>query len=146
MHKLLQNMPDPDEVVNSILSSLNLSYELLPLHLKRCLAYCSIFPKGYEFERDDLVKLRVSEGLLKSERVHDGNTQEDICQSLRGSLPNCCIDSSSNHAAIIGIVMPGAIHDLAQSKSVYECARVDRSGVQHGKLTMARCASFVGPI
>jgi NB-ARC domain/Leucine rich repeat len=144
-HRLLQDMPDPDEVVDDILSILKLSYELLPLNLKKCFAYCSIFPKGYEFDRDHLVQLWVSEDLLKPERIRESKTLEDIgrkqfTELLSRSFFQPCREPCGHNR----YVMPGAIHDLAQSVSVYECVRVDCSGVQHGELTMARYASFCG--
>lgn len=33
-------------------------------HLKRCLAYCSLFPHNYDFDRDNLVQLWVAEGFI----------------------------------------------------------------------------------
>ncbi|XP_060195669.1 putative disease resistance RPP13-like protein 1 [Lycium barbarum] len=51
------------------------SYYSLPPHLKKCFAYCSLFPPGHEFEMNTLVLLWMAEGLIQpiSER-----RQEDI--------------------------------------------------------------------
>lgn len=51
-----------------ILSCLRLSYRFLSRQLKQCFAYCSVFPKGYEFDKDDLVHLWMADGLLEQHR------------------------------------------------------------------------------
>ncbi|XP_078152248.1 putative disease resistance protein RGA4 [Carex rostrata] len=139
--RLLGDMPDPDEVVDNILPTLKLSYELLTLPLKRCFAYCSIFPKGYEFDRDNLIKLWVSEGLAKSERHRESRTPEDIGKK---QFTDLLWRSFFQPCGRNRYVMPGAIHDLCQSVSVYECARGGHSGIQYDKHKMVRYASLCG--
>ncbi|KAL5737339.1 hypothetical protein ACOSP7_030100 [Xanthoceras sorbifolium] len=50
--------------------ALKLSYYHLPPHLKRCYAYCAIFPKDYEFEEHELVLLWMAEGLIQQSDVN----------------------------------------------------------------------------
>ncbi|GAY31822.1 hypothetical protein CUMW_272350 [Citrus unshiu] len=72
-----------------ILPVLRLSYHYLPSCLKRCFTYCAIFPKDYEFEKNELVFLWVAEGMIQQsmtdKRLEDlGN--ELFCDLLSRSL------------------------------------------------------------
>ncbi|CAN6295260.1 unnamed protein product [Urochloa humidicola] len=57
---------EADKNTNNILPSLQISYQHLPYHLKQCFAFCSILPQGVEFEKDELVRLWIADGLVKS--------------------------------------------------------------------------------
>ncbi|XP_072956639.1 putative disease resistance protein RGA3 [Typha angustifolia] len=49
---------------DDIIQVLKLSYRHLPVHLQRCFAYCSLFPKDWEFQRDDLMYMWIAQGLI----------------------------------------------------------------------------------
>ncbi|XXG41275.1 hypothetical protein AAC387_Pa01g1771 [Persea americana] len=57
---------DLPEERNDILPALRLSYHHLPTHLKRCFAYCCVFPKGSKVEGNRLVLMWMAQGFIQS--------------------------------------------------------------------------------
>lgn len=50
---------------NEILPALMLSYKYLPIHLKPLFLFCSMFPKGYLFEKDELVRFWMAHNYIQ---------------------------------------------------------------------------------
>nr|XP_028955146.1 putative disease resistance RPP13-like protein 1 [Malus domestica]XP_028955147.1 putative disease resistance RPP13-like protein 1 [Malus domestica] len=108
---------------NSVLPSLRLSYHYLPSYLKRCFAYCSIFPKGYELEKENVILLWVAEGLIPQserekameevgERYFDELLSRSLFQKPRLDQPS--------------FTMHDLINDLAMFVSREFCFRLDQ--------------------
>ncbi|XP_057963164.1 putative disease resistance RPP13-like protein 1 [Malania oleifera] len=119
LSRKIWDLPDDER---DILHTLRLSYDHLPVHLKQCFAYCSIFPKHYEFVKDSLVLLWLSEGFLLqpkgNKRLEDvgGDYFNDLV-SMSFFLP------SSNHKS--HFVMHELMKDLAQYVSGDLCFRLE---------------------
>ncbi|GKV47353.1 hypothetical protein SLEP1_g54259 [Rubroshorea leprosula] len=62
---------------SDIFPVLILSYNDLPFHLKRCFAYCALFPNDYEFDKMELVRLWMAEGLLQQQSGGKKQMEED---------------------------------------------------------------------
>ena len=107
-----------------ILPVLRLSYYYLPSHLKRCFAYCSIFPKDYEFEKDKLVLLWMAEGLLQKPKEDRSMEFEEIGEEYFNDLVSMSFFQQSNKSKS-HFLMHDLIHDLAKSISGKFCFSLD---------------------
>ncbi|KAL5564668.1 hypothetical protein UlMin_027832 [Ulmus minor] len=96
-----------------IVPALWLSYHFLPPVLKRCFAYCSIFPRDYEFGESDMKKiilLWMAEGLLTSE---NGKRMEDVGRAYLQALITRSFFQQSSTRWGSAVVMHDLVHDLA---------------------------------
>ncbi|KAJ0735484.1 putative virus X resistance protein-like, coiled-coil [Helianthus annuus] len=59
------------EEINVLPAILKLSYDNLLPHLKRCFAYCCLFPKGYAMTKDELTMLWVANGFITPKGGND---------------------------------------------------------------------------
>ncbi|KAK2649826.1 hypothetical protein Ddye_017315 [Dipteronia dyeriana] len=124
----------PIEDGNGILPSLNLSYQHLPSHLKLCFTYCSLFPKGYVFNKDKLVRLWMAEGFIHPE---GRMPMELVGQSYFDTLfKRSFFQSANGHQQKQSeYIMHDLIHDLAQSISVGGHLRVQDAEMNNTKKT-----------
>ncbi|XP_019080014.1 putative disease resistance RPP13-like protein 1 [Vitis vinifera] len=127
---------------NSILPALKLSYHHLPSHLKCCFAYCSIFPKDYEFNVDELVLLWMGEGFLH--QVNRKKQMEEIGTAYFHELLARSFFQQSNHHSS-QFVMHDLIHDLAQLVAGDVCFNLEdklENDDQHAISARARHSCF----
>ncbi|XP_024158616.1 putative disease resistance RPP13-like protein 1 isoform X2 [Rosa chinensis] len=104
---------------NGILPALWLSYHYLPPHLKRCFAYCSIFPQDHMFHKPDLVLLWMAEDLLPSKLK---TTFEEVGGNYFDDLVS---RSFFQHELYQHFTMHDLIHDLANFVSGEFCVRLE---------------------
>ncbi|KAJ9701364.1 hypothetical protein PVL29_006632 [Vitis rotundifolia] len=110
-----------------ILPSLMLSYHHLSLPLKRCFAYCSIFPKNHEFDKQKLILLWMAEGLLQLSQCN--KREEEVGDLYFNEL----VDKSFFQESIrqeACFVMHDLIHDLAQHMSLEFCVQFEDAKVE----------------
>nr|XP_024925252.2 putative disease resistance RPP13-like protein 1 [Ziziphus jujuba var. spinosa]XP_024925253.2 putative disease resistance RPP13-like protein 1 [Ziziphus jujuba var. spinosa] len=92
----------------NILPALWLSYYYLPPCLKWCFAYCSIFPKDYEFKKKELTCLWMAGDLLLPENKM---MPEEVGEKYFDELESRSLFEKNNTK---GFTMHGLLNDLAK--------------------------------
>ncbi|CAL8115571.1 unnamed protein product [Prunus armeniaca] len=127
----------PPEKCNTI-PALRLSYHYLPTHLKRCFAYCSIFPKGYEFQKEDIVLLWVAESLIP--QAESENRMEELTKKYFDDLLSRSFFQRSRYVKS-QFTMHDLINDLAMSVARESCLRWE-GGESHEVFKRVRHLSY----
>ena len=97
------------------------------MHLKRCFAYCSIFPKDHEFDKENLILLWMAEGLLQFSKSNE--RMEKVGEHYFDELLSKSFFQKSVSEKSC-FVMHDLIHDLAQYISREFCIRIEDDKVQ----------------
>ncbi|XP_062109178.1 putative disease resistance protein RGA3 isoform X1 [Humulus lupulus] len=108
-----------DQVENEVFVPFLLSYYDLPPLEKRCLLYCSIFPKDYEIDRVELIQLWMSQGYLSSSE-EDERKGIDCFENLatRTFFQDFKTDEEEN---IIRCKMHDIVHDFVLFLTKNDC-------------------------
>ncbi|KAG8645744.1 putative disease resistance protein RGA3 [Manihot esculenta] len=123
---------------------LKLSYDDLPYHLKQCFAYCAMFPKDYEFGKEDLIQLWMAQGYVQSRSQSKDENLEEIGEGYFNELLFRSFFQKANNC----YKMHDLISDLAQSMAGDSCLVLDDNTkyvpnrIQHvfsGNLSFEEC-------
>ena len=99
----------------SIMPMLKLSYQNLPLGLRQCFAYCCLYPKDWEIQKDELIQLWMAQGYLESSI--ETQTMEEVGNQyvkillMRSFFHDALI---SEYGDIKSFKMHDLMHDLAK--------------------------------
>ncbi|XP_058771517.1 putative disease resistance protein At3g14460 isoform X2 [Vicia villosa] len=97
---------------SKIIPALRISYHYLPPYLKRCFVYCSLFPKDYKFDKDELILLWMAEDLLHPSE--NNKTLEEVGYGYFNDLVSkSFFQHSDNGNFKQHFVMHDLVHDLA---------------------------------
>nr|KYP51320.1 Putative disease resistance RPP13-like protein 1 [Cajanus cajan] len=119
---LLRSVVDVEEwnrILNSnlwahddVTPALRISYLHLPAHLKRCFAYCSIFPKQHLLDRKELILLWMAEGFLQ--QIHGEKSLESVGDECFNELLSRSLIEKDKAKVEEKFRMHDLIYDLAR--------------------------------
>ncbi|KAD4982095.1 hypothetical protein E3N88_18766 [Mikania micrantha] len=120
-----------DDHNGSIMESLALSYNHLPLHLRECFLYLGGFPEDYKFKVRWLVLLWIAEGFIQE----DGNKSlEDIAEGYLMDLIGRNLVTVAHRSNCNGGVKACKVHDLVRELCLRK-AKEDGFILQTGRQT-----------
>ncbi|XP_042384270.1 putative disease resistance protein RGA1 [Zingiber officinale] len=99
---------------DKVLAVLKLSYDALPLRSKKCFAFASLFSKDVKMKKDELIKLWIANGFVRSEGNFDAETVGEhvfddlVLRSFFLLVPSQYVTECTMH---------DLMHDLARSVS-----------------------------
>ncbi|KAJ1399396.1 Virus X resistance protein-like, coiled-coil domain [Sesbania bispinosa] len=114
------------EEEDSIMPVLKLSYQDLSPRERQCFAYCSLYPKDYEIEKDELIQMWMAHGYLESSI--EGKLMEDVGNQLVKTffMKSLFQDAEiTPYGDIFSFKMHDLIHDLAKLVAGNDCCYLD---------------------
>nr|CAI64489.1 OSJNBa0065H10.8 [Oryza sativa Japonica Group] len=108
-----------DHGIGQVSSILNLSFDDLPYHLKKCFLYCSIYPEDFMIKRKILIRAWIAEGLIKEKGQ---GTMEEVADDYLNQL----VQRSLLQAAVqneFGRAKRCCIHDLIREMIVHRSTK-----------------------
>ncbi|XP_044318118.1 putative disease resistance protein RGA4 [Triticum aestivum] len=126
------------DLINKRTGPLWWSYYQLDEQARRCFAYCSIFPRRHRLRRDDLVRLWVAEGFIRS--TDEGGDIEEVAEEIFNEL----LSISFLQPVVRGweyyyygmgkdhYLVHDLLHDLAEAVAGSDCFRIDNNTSQKG--------------
>ncbi|WVZ83688.1 hypothetical protein U9M48_030812 [Paspalum notatum var. saurae] len=114
---------------HDIMPALKLSYDYLPFHLQQCFSYCTLFPKDYKFDRNELIHWWIGLDVLH----HSGGQNKSI-----EDIGLCYLKDLEDHGFFNGDKMSqkpcytihDLLHDLGLKAASHECLSIDRANVE----------------
>uniref|UniRef100_A0A0E0ARR6 Uncharacterized protein n=1 Tax=Oryza glumipatula TaxID=40148 RepID=A0A0E0ARR6_9ORYZ len=97
--------------------ALMLSFNHLPYHLQLLFSYCAVFPKGYRFDKEQLIRMWITLGFV----VDQWRNLEDAASYSFDDL----VDRSFFQNDGQQFIVHDLLHDVAQQVSVHECLAID---------------------
>nr|ALO70100.1 NBS-LRR-like resistance protein [Oryza sativa] len=106
-----------------VLPALKLSYDRMPVQLKRCFVFLSLLPKGYYFWKEDMINLWMCLGLLK--QYCTGHHENIGRMYFNDLIQRAMIQRAESDEKLECFVTHDLIHDLAHFASGGDFLRIN---------------------
>ncbi|XP_021774977.1 putative disease resistance protein At3g14460 [Chenopodium quinoa] len=106
-----------------IMHTLKFSYDQLDAKMKLCVAYCSLFPKGFEYDKDEMIRLWICLGYVEPQ--YKNQSLEEAGEEYILSLLNCGFFQRS-----CGLKMHDVMHDAVVMLAGHKYKMVDSNTVE----------------
>jgi len=124
-----------EEEGDGILPALKIIYQRLPTHLKRCLLYCSVFPKDYLFADLLLVQFWMAHGLILQSSNPNEKLEDVGLRYVRELISRCFFQDYEDRIVIAYFKMHDLMHDLASSLAQNEFSIISSQNHRFSKTT-----------
>ncbi|CAM0871143.1 unnamed protein product [Alopecurus aequalis] len=119
------------DLSDDVMKVLRLSYQHLPVQLKLCFSFCSLFPKDWRFDSRRLTEMWIAQGFVQREDPYDTNSNiEDVAKGYFDELVQRSFFEKSLFGVPTDYVMHDLINDLARNVSKDEYVRVENDQQQ----------------
>lgn len=110
-----------------VMHTLKLSYEHLDPRMKLCVKYCSLFPRGFTFEKEGIIRLWIALGYVvpkyKSQSLEEASEEYVICLQNSGFL--YIISRILPFISIEQFRLHDVMHDLLVSEAGFKYKMAD---------------------
>ncbi|XP_057781373.1 disease resistance protein RGA2-like [Salvia miltiorrhiza] len=108
----------PNEGGDNITKILRLSFDNLSLPLlKKCFAYCAMFPKGYKIGKRELIEMWMAEGFLQADERDEMESVGEIFINILLHNSLLQVSERDRYGNVKSCGMHDLVHDLACSVS-----------------------------
>ncbi|CAJ2671808.1 unnamed protein product [Trifolium pratense] len=108
---------------DDILPALKLSYDQMPSYLRHCFAYFSLYPKGYSFGVNSMLKIWIALGLVES-RNGSENLENIAREYIDEFHSRSFLLDYTDQGQLFSFKLHDLVHDLALYVAKYECVLV----------------------
>ncbi|XP_073302421.1 disease resistance protein RGA2-like [Primulina huaijiensis] len=106
-----------------------LSYYDLPSPLKQCFSFCAYFPKDQKIDADNLIKLWMAQGYIKSTEFEEIEaTGQKYLQNLAMRSFFQELEKDKDGTTILRFKIHDMVHDFAQYLTKNECSLIEVNG------------------